>query len=69
MAWEFVTALQSPRNAKSGLELAPQQGMFHPHLRKETPAEEVTPAYLASLRSEVQALIGTKAARKSAKEV
>ncbi len=35
----------------------------------ETPAEEVTPAYLASLRSEAQALIGTKTARKPAKEV
>ncbi len=35
----------------------------------QTPSEEVTPAYLASLRGEVQALVGTKAARKSAKEV
>jgi putative addiction module CopG family antidote len=35
----------------------------------QTPSEAVTPAYLASLRSEAQALIGTKAARKPAKEV
>ena len=35
----------------------------------ETPAEEVTPAYVASLRGEAQAIIEAKAARKSAKGV